>query len=156
MLPGNCAIATALQGVQMPILSDSECSSKWGSSFQASSMICVFSGSHGACNVSLSVLSVCVCVSVCVCGVCMYLSLSFYLYLCFILSLSLSFSFNISIFLSAILSLFHYLSISHFSLSLCLSLSLSRTLKGSYMSRAVWSANLRPSVGICTTQTRRV
>ena len=42
----------ALQGRAMPIISDSECSSRAGSSFQSSSMVCVFDGQGGACNVS--------------------------------------------------------------------------------------------------------
>jgi len=55
LLLGSCALPIALQGTAIPIISDAQCSSIWGSSFQASAMICVWGGSGGtigSCNVS--------------------------------------------------------------------------------------------------------
>ena len=52
---GSCALPSALQGVDpMPIISDSECTTRWGSSFNSQLMICVYNGSQGSCNVSNS------------------------------------------------------------------------------------------------------
>ena len=34
----------------MPIISDAECTSLMGTSFQSSNMICVYNGSQGVCN----------------------------------------------------------------------------------------------------------
>ena len=54
-IPGSCSLPSALQGVDpMPIISDSECTSRWGSSFNSALMICVYNGSQGSCNVSLN------------------------------------------------------------------------------------------------------
>merc|ERR1712044_77408 len=48
---GSCGLPSALQGVDpMPIISDSECTSRWGSSFNSNLMICVYNGSQGSCN----------------------------------------------------------------------------------------------------------
>lgn len=52
---GSCNIPVALQGTSIPIISDASCTSIWGSSFQASAMICVWGGTGGtigSCNVS--------------------------------------------------------------------------------------------------------
>ena len=50
---GSCALPIALQGTQIPIITDALCSELHGTSFQASSMICVWDevGKQiGACN----------------------------------------------------------------------------------------------------------
>ena len=56
VLPGGgCEIPVPLQGTEIGVISDAECTSQWGDSFQESNMICVWdgaSGTVGACNVS--------------------------------------------------------------------------------------------------------
>ena len=50
---GGCALPIALQGRQMPIISDAECTQRWPGNFSPDSMVCVFdNGGGGACNVS--------------------------------------------------------------------------------------------------------
>ena len=55
VLPGGgCEIPVPLQGTEIGVISDAECTSVWGDSFQESNMICVWdgaSGTVGACNV---------------------------------------------------------------------------------------------------------
>ena len=52
VVSGSCSLPTTLQGVDpIPIISDSECTSRWGSSFNSALMICVYNGSQGSCNV---------------------------------------------------------------------------------------------------------
>ena len=54
LFSGSCSLPSNLVGVpELPIISDSECSTRWGASFNADLMICVFNGQQGACNVSL-------------------------------------------------------------------------------------------------------
>ena len=49
---GTCDVPQSLLGADpIPIISDSECSSRYGSSFNSDNMICVWNGSQGACNV---------------------------------------------------------------------------------------------------------
>ena len=55
---GNCGMPWDLQGVYIPIINDAECSSRHGSWFQSSSMICVWGGTLGgigACYVRNSI-----------------------------------------------------------------------------------------------------
>ena len=41
-----------LQGViDIPIITDAECTSRWGTSFDSTVMICVFNSENGACDV---------------------------------------------------------------------------------------------------------
>merc|ERR1712043_15833 len=47
---GSCGLPSNLQGAPIPIISDSECTSQWGSSFNSDLMICVYNGQQGACN----------------------------------------------------------------------------------------------------------
>merc|ERR1712044_123398 len=47
---GNCGLPATLQGVNIPIISDSECNTRWGSSFNSALMVCVYNGSQGSCN----------------------------------------------------------------------------------------------------------
>lgn len=50
---GSCSLPVALQGTEIPIIADDQCSGIWGSSFQSSNMICVYGGvggGIGACN----------------------------------------------------------------------------------------------------------
>ena len=59
-LTGTCGLASTLQGItSIPIISDSNCASRWGSGFRSSSMICVYNGSQGACNVHMCLLHWC-------------------------------------------------------------------------------------------------
>merc|ERR1711860_90141 len=47
---GSCGLPNQLQGTPIPIISDSECTQRWGSSFNSDLMICVYNGQQGACN----------------------------------------------------------------------------------------------------------
>ena len=55
-IAGSCALPTALQGANLDVISDAQCESLRGSSFQADNMICVWDTVNqdlGACNVSI-------------------------------------------------------------------------------------------------------
>ena len=52
---GSCSLPVTLQGTEIPIISDDECSGIYGDDFQPDNMICVWGGDGGgigSCNVS--------------------------------------------------------------------------------------------------------
>ena len=55
VVAGSCALPVALQGANLDVISDAQCESLRGTSFQSSNMICVWDTVNqqlGACNVS--------------------------------------------------------------------------------------------------------